>query len=94
MLEYTIFFGNIQCHLNLSLKVNGYSFMGNNKVIYNSASFSKGSQRLKERICSHRSKFFPLTVDSHFAILGVFVIQKSKQDVTKDVLPVEMVESL
>ena len=35
-------------------------------VIFISASFSNGDQHLKERICSHRSKFFALRVDLLF----------------------------
>ena len=46
------------------------------KQIYYFASFHSRSQTLKERICSSRSKFFPLRVD----ISKSYLIQRSKQE--------------
>ena len=47
-------------------KVNRCTFMGSKSAIFifMVASLLNGSQILKERICSSRSKFFPLRVDS------------------------------
>ena len=45
-------------------KMNGYIFRGSNSAIFIFASFLNGGQLLKERICSYRSKFFPLRVDT------------------------------
>ena len=47
----------------LRFKVYGYIFRGSNSVIYNFPSLLKRGLLSKERICSHRSKFFPLRVD-------------------------------
>ena len=44
-------------------KVNGYTFKGSNSCIFIFASHLIRGQLLKERICSSRSKFFPLRVD-------------------------------
>ena len=45
------------------LKVTGYTFRGSNSVIFIIASYINWGQLINERICSHRSKFFPLRVD-------------------------------
>ena len=49
---------------HLEFKVNGYTTMGCNSVIIILGSFLNRVQLLRERICSHRSKFFPLRVDA------------------------------
>ena len=43
---------------------NGYTFRGSNSDILIVASLPGGAQLLKQRICSSRSKFFPLRVES------------------------------
>ena len=45
------------------IKVNGYTFGGSNSVVSSFDFNLDGGQLLMERICSCRSKFFPLTVD-------------------------------
>ena len=45
-------------------KVNGYTVRGSNYFIFIFASHLIRSQLLKKRICSPRSKFIPLRVDS------------------------------
>ena len=50
--------------------------MRSSPVIFTLASFLNKRQLIKERICSFRSKFFPIGVDSFFG-------QGSKQDVTE-----------
>ena len=45
------------------LNMNGYTFRGSNSVIFIVASHINWGHLLKERICSHWSKFFPLRVD-------------------------------
>ena len=47
----------------LPVKVNGYTFKGSNSVIFIVASHINGGHLIKVKICSHRSKFFPLRVD-------------------------------
>ena len=42
---------------------NGYTIMESNYVIFIFAFISNDDQLSKERICSHRSKFFPFRVD-------------------------------
>ena len=42
------------------IKVNGYTFRGSNSVIFIIASHNNWGHLIKERICSHWSKFFPL----------------------------------
>ena len=47
-----------------AIKVNGYTFRGSNSfILFFFASHLFRGQHLKERICSPRSKFFPLRVD-------------------------------
>ena len=46
-----------------ALKVNGYTFRGSSSAGFLFAFFFNRGQLLKERICSSRSKFFPLRVD-------------------------------
>ena len=64
----------------LRLKVNGYTVRGSNSVSFSFACLGNGGQLLKERICSLRSKFFPLLVDH---LLEGFVNQESKPEVAK-----------
>ena len=47
-------------HGNMKLKVNGYTFRGSNSVSFIIASHINWGHLIKERICSHWSKFFPL----------------------------------
>ena len=47
----------------LTLKVNGYTFMGSNSCHFHFASLFNGDQLLQKKICSFRSNFFPLRVD-------------------------------
>ena len=61
------------------LKVNGYTFRGNNSHFIVASRIS-WSSLIKERICSHQSKFFPLGVDP---FEEDFILQVSKQEVTK-----------
>ena len=49
--------------LGILLKVNGYTLKGNNSVIFIVACHIPLGHLIKERICSSRSKFFPLRVD-------------------------------
>ena len=49
-----------------SIKVNGYTFRGSNSAIFILTFFLNGGLLLKEKICSYRSKFFPLRVDPIF----------------------------
>ena len=51
--------------------MNGCNFRGNYSAIIIFASFVNGGQLLKERICSHRSKFFPLRVDQLLELCSV-----------------------
>ena len=53
----------------INLKVNRYAFRGSNSVIFIVASRIKRGHLIKERICSRRSKFFPLRVDPIFGRL-------------------------
>ena len=62
------------------LKVNEYTFKGSNSTGPYFASFLNGGQLLKNRICSCRSKFFPLGADP--ILLGI-VAQKSIPGNTK-----------
>ena len=48
------------------VKVNGSAFRGSNSAIFILASIFNVGQLIKERICSTRSKFFPLRVDLIF----------------------------
>ena len=45
-----------------TLKMNGYAFKGSNSLSFLPPTTSRG-QLLKKRICSSRSKFFPLRED-------------------------------
>ena len=67
-----------QCQLTIDI------FQGKNSAIFKFAFLINGNELLKKRICSHRSKFFPLRVDP---ILEVFFIPKSKQKSKKKLLP-------
>ena len=49
-----------------TVKVNGYTFRENNSAIFKFAYLFKRGPLLKKRICSIRSKFFSLRVDSLF----------------------------
>ena len=60
------------------MKLNRYTYKGSGSTIFASL-LSKG-QLLKERICSSRSKFLPLRVDS---IFKSYLMQRSKQEVTQ-----------
>ena len=51
------------CSWNVQSKVNGYSFRVSNPAIFSFAFLLNGNRLLKGRICSCRSKFFPLSVD-------------------------------
>ena len=51
--------------------MNGYPFRGNYSAIIIFASFVNGGQLLKERICSQRSKFFPLRVDQLLELCSI-----------------------
>ena len=46
-----------------TVMVNGYTFRGSNSVSLVVASHTNWGHLIKERICSHWSKFFPLRVD-------------------------------
>ena len=50
-------------------KMNGYTLRGSNSVFFIIASHINWGHLIKERICSHRSKFFHLRVD-HFRTSG------------------------
>ena len=66
----------------------GYAFKGSNFAIF---FVSFGDQLLKDRICSSRSKFFPLRVE---LISRGFVIQEHKQKVVKVVSLCEIGENV
>ena len=51
-----------QLHLH-RFKVNKYTFRGSNSFIFMFSSHFIWGQLVKKRICSRRSKFFPLRVD-------------------------------
>ena len=46
--------------------MNGYTFRGSNSIIFIVVSHTHFCNLIKERICSHRSKFFPLREDPIF----------------------------
>ena len=71
-----------QLHLTCMgiVKVNGQIFKGSKSAIFISASFLIRGQLFKERICSSRSKFFPLRVDPSLEVLRN---SGSKQEVTQ-----------
>ena len=58
---------SVSKNINIDLMVYGdwIIFKRSNSVIFIFASLLHGCQLLKERICSSRSKFFPLRVDLH-----------------------------
>ena len=65
------------CNIPLmkSIKVNEYTYRGSNFTIF--ASPFNMVLLLKERICSNRSKFFPLRVDP---MSKSYLIQRNKQE--------------
>ena len=69
------------------LKVNEYTFRGNNSFIFIFATHLIRGQLLKKRICSPRSKFFPLRVDP--ILKGLH----NKQEVTNFFPVVEAIEN-
>ena len=59
--------------------MNGCTFRGSHSVIFMVASHINWDQLLTERICSYRSKFFPVRVDPVLGILrhpGGLVLQQ------------------
>ena len=59
-----------------SINANGYTFRGSSSTIF--APLLSGGQLLKERICSYRSKFFPIRIDPDQRV--TVLIQSSKQE--------------
>ena len=75
--------GSTRSILNIgkpNLMVYGYTIRGSNSAIFIFASLLNGGQLIKERICSNRSKFFPLRVDP---LLDRFILSGRKQEVIK-----------
>ena len=57
---------NLKRQYSPFIMVHGYTFRGSNSVIFSFGSLLKRGLLLKERICSKRSKFFPLSVHPIF----------------------------
>ena len=49
--------------VSIGFKVTGFTFRGSNSAIFIFASLLHKGKLLEKRICSSRSKFFPLRVD-------------------------------
>lgn len=69
--NFNVILGVTEC-----IKENGFSFWGSNSAIYLFVSVPNRSQSLKIRICSPKSKFFPLRLSSFWK---GFTVQGSKQ---------------
>ena len=69
-------------------KVNRYTCRESDSFILIIASLLSGGRHLKVRICSSRSKFFPVSVDSYF--VG-FVMRRRTKEVKK-VCPLQKME--
>ena len=73
--------------------MNGYTFKGSNCYIFIFASLLNTGQLLKERICSPRSKFFPLRVDHILEGLGRASSSREAEKKSQKLFPfVEMAE--
>ena len=70
-------------------KVNGYTFRGSNSVIFIVASHINWGHIIKERLCSHWSKFIPLRVDP---ILGRLCPSGKQTGSHENCLPLKTVE--
>ena len=70
--------------IRIYLLVNGYVFSESNIAIFIYAYLYNWSGLLKKRICSSRSKFFPLRVD--LILKGLFVIRGCKQEVIEVII--------
>ena len=68
---------------NYQIKVNGYTFRGNNSLILVFSSHLIRVQLLKKNSLLPRSKVFPLRVGPFFG--EDFVLQVSKQEVAKNI---------
>ena len=70
LLYHKLALENAYPELALLVKMNGYTFRGNNSTVSFLTPLLNRDQLLKQRICSSRSKFFSLKVDLILELFG------------------------